>query len=485
MFYKKIYRKEDPARGARRDFRVDDGTLMSPFRVRPARRPGRAPFPQNLVAGQGQSRSVFGLGAKFPASGKKLPAYPYCSAALCMVQSMNRRGFGGGGAMARNLVQFQKGLSEQEFDRLYGTEELCLAVVIGARWPDGFECPACGGRKHSVIKSRGLFQCSGCRRQTSPTAGTIFASTKLTLRQWFRAMYHMTQSKKGISSIELGRRLGVKQDTAWKVKHKLKQVMLERDAAKKLSGRIEIDDAYVGGERRGGKRGRGAAGKTPFVAAVETTEDGKPVRLKLRRVAGFSGAAIEDFAERSLAPDCAVVSDGLACFASVTKAGCTHTVIKTGSGAAGVRTPAFKWVNTALGNIKSAITGTYRSISSKHVPRYLAEYQYRFNRRYDLAAMIPRLTWAGVRTVPMPYTLRMVGKQYIFWAGNLGEAGEVWSAYQSAWLPASLLEADRRESLADALFAAAQHRGVSLHINKGLAGATAEAIASAKDTAMN
>ena len=87
-------------------------------------------------------------------------------------------------------------------------------------------------------------------------------------------MYHMTQSKKGISSIELGRRLGVKQDTAWKVKHKLTQVMLERDAAKKLSGRIEIDDAYVGGERRGGKRGRGAAGKTPFVAAVETTEDG-------------------------------------------------------------------------------------------------------------------------------------------------------------------------------------------------------------------
>src|SRR5208282_3322515 len=130
------------------------------------------------------------------------PAYPYCSAALCMVQSMNRRGFGGGGAMARNLVQFQKGLSEQEFDRLYGTEELCRAVVIGARWPDGFECPACGGRKHSVIKSRGLFQCSACRRQTSPTAGTIFASTKLTLRQWFRAMYHMTQSKKGISSIE-------------------------------------------------------------------------------------------------------------------------------------------------------------------------------------------------------------------------------------------------------------------------------------------
>jgi ISXO2 transposase-like protein len=111
------------------------------------------------------------------------------------------------------------------------------------------------------------------RRQTSPIAGTIFASTKLPLRTWFRAMYHMTQSKQGISSIELGRRLGVTQTTAWTVKHKLKQVMMERDAGKRLTGRIEIDDVYLGGERRGGKRGRGAPGKTPFVAAVETTPE--------------------------------------------------------------------------------------------------------------------------------------------------------------------------------------------------------------------
>ena len=89
----------------------------------------------------------------------------------------------------------------------------------------------------------GAFQCSKCRLQTSPIAGTIFASTKLPLTVWFRAMYHMTQSKQGISSIELGRRLGVTQTTAWKIKHKLAQVMLERDATKKLTGRVEIDDA--------------------------------------------------------------------------------------------------------------------------------------------------------------------------------------------------------------------------------------------------
>jgi ribosomal protein L37AE/L43A len=314
--------------------------------------------------------------------------------------------------MARNVVQFQKGLSEPAFDRQYGTEEQCRAVVIALRWPDGFCCPACGGREHSMVTTRDLFQCTACRRQTSPIAGTIFASTKLPLRTWFRAIYHLTQTKQGISSIELGRRLGVTQTTAWTVKHKLKQVMMERDATKPLTGRVEIDDAYLGGERSGGKRGRGAPGKTPFVAAVETTPEGKPVRLKLGRVASFCSASISSFAKHSLDPACTVVSDGLQCFGSVTDAGCAHQAIKTGSGPAAARTPAFKWVNTALGNIKAAITGTYRAINSKHVPRYLAEFEYRFNRRYDLAAMIPRLCWAGVRTAPMPYQLLKLAEVY-------------------------------------------------------------------------
>jgi transposase-like protein len=148
--------------------------------------------------------------------------------------------------MARNAVQFQKGLSDADFDRLYGTDEQCRAIVIAARWPDGFCCPICGGRSHSEVKTRDLFQCTKCRRQTSPIAGTIFASTKLPLRTWFRAMYHLTQSKQGISSIELGRRLGVRQTTAWMIKHKLQQVMMERDAGQRLSGRVEIDDAYLG-----------------------------------------------------------------------------------------------------------------------------------------------------------------------------------------------------------------------------------------------
>src|SRR5215211_2023471 len=161
----------------------------------------------------------------------------------------------------------------------------------------------------------------------------------------------------------------------------------------------------AGGERSGGKRGRGSPGKTPFLAAVETTPEGKPVRLKLHRVTSFCRRAVEGFAKRSLDPACEAVSDRLGCFAAVTEAGCQHTVITTGSGARAARTPAFKWVNTALGNMKAAITGTYRSIAPKHVPRYLAEFEYRFNHRYDLAGMLPRLATAALQTPPMPYRL--------------------------------------------------------------------------------
>ena len=107
--------------------------------------------------------------------------------------------------MGRNRVQFQKGLSEVEFARLYGTEAQCRALLSTSRWPSGFICTACGGTQHSVVKTRLLYQCTKCRVQTSLIAGTIFASTKLPLTTWFRAIYHATQSKQGISSIELGR----------------------------------------------------------------------------------------------------------------------------------------------------------------------------------------------------------------------------------------------------------------------------------------
>lgn len=120
---------------------------------------------------------------------------------------------------------------------------------------------------------------------------------------------------------------------------------------------------------------------------------------------GFRHAEIATLAKHNFDPASTVICDGLRCFTAVSNAGCHHHPIITGSGRKAALNPAFKGVNTTLGNIKSAIAGTYRAVRDKHVPRYLAEFEYRFNRRYDLAAMMPQFGYIAVRTPPMPYRL--------------------------------------------------------------------------------
>ena len=233
-------------------------------------------------------------------------------------------------------------------------------------------------------------------------AGTIFESTKLPLTTWFLGIYLITQDKKGISAMELHRHLGISYNAAWRMKHKLMQVMLERDHEQKLSGFIELDDAYLGGERTGGKRGRGAAGKTPFVAAVETTGEGCPTRIKLAVVKGFRTTEITAWSRQHLVEGSIVISDGLACFNAVVDAGCIHDKIVCEGGRSSVDEPEFYWVNTILGNLKSALRSTYHAIRPKYAQRYLSEFQYRFNRRFDLCELIPRLAYVALRTPPMP-----------------------------------------------------------------------------------
>jgi ribosomal protein L37AE/L43A len=300
--------------------------------------------------------------------------------------------------MARNPVQFQRGLGLAEFNSRYGREEKCHTALIQMRWPDGFACPRCGERKYSYTSVRRVFQCSACRAQTTAKAGTIFHKSRTPLTKWFLAIYLLTQSKNDIAALELARQLGVKWDTAWLIKQKLMETMRQRNRVYKLKGEVQIDDAYLGGEKPG-KRGRGAANKIPFVIAVETRKD-KPVYTQLRCVSGFTSQEIKTYAGANIEAGACVASDGLACVAAVTEAGMKHRPVITGSGRPAV--PEFKWVNTGLGNIKSAITGTCRSCRPQHAPRYLAAYEYRFNRRFELAKMVERLASVAAKTPPQP-----------------------------------------------------------------------------------
>jgi ribosomal protein L37AE/L43A len=305
--------------------------------------------------------------------------------------------------MSINRVQFQKGLSMAEFFERYGTEDKCHAALVAQRWPDGFICPDCGGTQHCsfVREGRQYWQCRACRTQFTVTCGTVFQATKLPLTRWFLAMHLMTQSKNNVSALELKRHLGVRYKAAWLMKHKLLQVMTEREASRVLDGRVEIDDAYLGGEREG-KRGRGSENKVSFVVAVQTTEDGRPVALRMDPVV-FTNVALADWALKALSTSACVISDGLQCFAATIVQAASHTPIVVGSGRQSAERAEFRCVNTVISNVKTAISGTYHSFKvDKYIRRYLAEAQYRFNRRYDLKAILTRLLHAATLTGPRP-----------------------------------------------------------------------------------
>lgn len=303
--------------------------------------------------------------------------------------------------MARNRVQFQKGLSMVEFNHRYGTEDQCHAALVGMRWPNDFVCPRCAGSQHGYCQPKRLFQCSACRLQTSVRSGTIFHKSRTPLTKWFLAMHLMTSAKNDISGLELARQLDVKWDTAWLIKQKLMDVMKQRNSIDKLSGDVQIDDAYQGGEKPG-KPGRGATHKTPFVVAVET-RDSRPIYTQLRCVPAFTREAIKDYTVRSIEPGSRVLSDGLRCFNGLAEAGLKHTVRATGGGRP--KGSEFKWVNTGLGNVKGAITGTLRSCDPQHTPRYLAAFEGRYNRRFELPKNLERLARVAITITPQPRKL--------------------------------------------------------------------------------
>lgn len=317
--------------------------------------------------------------------------------------------------MSINAIQFQPGLSLPQFQALYGTEAQCEGALVRARWPHGWHCAHCGCTRFFLTRNgsgRQLWECFVCGYQSSSIVGTVMEHTHLPLRLWFLAMYLLSQNKNSISALALKRQLGVSYKTAWLLKHKLMQTMAQRDERYLLQGRVEIDDAYLGGERAGSiNGGRKAANKSALVAAVQTTADGRPLYMRLSPVADFTNQDMQQWAKRHLAPGCHVVSDGTRAFAQVLQAQATHERYVTGGGRRGAQTPQLRWVNTLLGNLKTSIAGTYHSFDhARYAQRYLAEFCYRFNRRFDLPKMLPRLLNALVTTGPLPLKVLRVSE---------------------------------------------------------------------------
>jgi transposase-like protein len=306
--------------------------------------------------------------------------------------------------VAINGIQFQKGLSLAQFMKDYGTEAQCEAALVRARWPRGFECPRCAQCAAYEFDRRGRhhWQCKACHYQCTLRAGTVMEHSQLPLTKWYLAIYLMTQSKTNIAALAMMRQLGITWKAAWLLKHKLMEVMVQREANLPLEGDVSVDDAYLGGERTGGGRGRSSKNKVAFVAAIEM-KDGRPQRLRFDPVANFSFAALTPWAKQAIAPGSRVTSDGLLGFEVLARLNYRHKAVQAPRGKAGTEIEPFKWLNVVLGNLKTALSGTHHAFNfAKYARRYLAEVQYRFNRRSDLASMVPRMAYAVTHTRPCP-----------------------------------------------------------------------------------
>ena len=194
-----------------------------------------------------------------------------------------------------------------EFEARFSTEAACRAYLVRLRWPDGFRCPRCGGRKTWPV-SEILLQCSGCGYQSSVTAGTIFQDTRKPLTLWFRAMWAVTSQKNGASAIGIQRVLGLgSYKTAWTWLHKLRRAMV-RPGRDRLSGCVEVDETFYGGEEEG-VRGRQTEKKSLIVIAAQ--EDGAGIgRIRMRRIADASAERLMPFIEEVIEPGNVVHTEG-------------------------------------------------------------------------------------------------------------------------------------------------------------------------------
>ncbi|MDQ2784466.1 MAG: IS1595 family transposase [Chloroflexota bacterium] len=274
----------------------------------------------------------------------------------------------------------------------FSDEEAAYGLVERMRWPHGPICPHCGivddatylapkdgPRKTSTgkVSYRRVWQCNECRKQFSVLVGTVFEDSKIPLSKWLLAMHMMQAGKNGVAALELHRTLGITYKSAWFMAHRIRYAMGETPFVEKMKGIVEADETYIGGVEKG-KRGRPGkdSKKTPVVSLVER---GGNVRSKV--VTDVSGATLKEVLDTNIAPDARLMTDSFVAYREPGKAFASHETVDHGKDEY-VRGDVY--TNTAEGyfsQLKRSIDGTHHSVSEKHLPSYLGEFDYRYNTR--------------------------------------------------------------------------------------------------------
>lgn len=264
-----------------------------------------------------------------------------------------------------------------EFENRFPDDESCWIFLWQAKWPDGFTCSSCQGRKAYHIIERNFEECVNCGAQTSVTAGTMFHGTRTRLRSWFRAIYEFVSRKHGCNAKDIQRLIGLSYPTAWRWLHKIREAFNHR-SRQPLSGVVEVDESYVGGPEEG-VHGRDRGAKKILVAGAVEVHDEGCGRARLEPVGSATAESVQTFVSNNVKEGATVLTDGLKSYDGLENSyGHEVTVIgdpKTASA-------KFPHVHRTFSLFKRLLLGTYHgSWSKKYAKAYCGEWEFRFNRR--------------------------------------------------------------------------------------------------------
>lgn len=273
--------------------------------------------------------------------------------------------------------------SLKTFNDQFPDENSCIDWMIDYRWNGEPVCQKCGclGAYKITVKGkagksdRHLLKCKACRKQFTVKVGTIFEDSAVPLRTWFLGIFLLTTRKKGTSSIQLADDLEVTQKTAWFMLHRIRHAINSGSFDEPLNGTIECDETYIGGKRKG-KRGRGAAGKTPVAGCVQ-----RGGKAKVEVVENVKASTLIPLIQKNVAVGSVVMTDELRSYNKLPSLGFSHATVNHGTGQ---YVDGVAYVNGAENfwkHFKKGIEAIYIHISKKHLQKYCDEFTYRFNQR--------------------------------------------------------------------------------------------------------
>jgi transposase-like protein len=266
----------------------------------------------------------------------------------------------------------------------FGNEEAARDLIERMRWPDGPVCPHCGRRKTYRLTPngnfgnhgrKGLLKCKACRKQFTVTVGTIFEDSHIPLHKWLMAIYLICSSKKGMSAYQLHRMLKITYKSAWFMGHRIRFAMTQSPLSEKLSNIVEADETYVGGKAKG-KRGRGAEKKTKVFSLIQ--RDGEARSFTVENV---KGKTLKKLIKENVVDTAHVMTDEFKAYSGLGKQVAKHSTVDHGKKEYVRGIVHTNFAESYFSLLKRGILGTFHHVSEEHMPRYLSEFDYRWNRR--------------------------------------------------------------------------------------------------------